>query len=132
MAQERVAGDIRRAAQIKLLGEPRCALVEALHPTHHLGHILCRGQLALERRGGHAKPKRLGQHQAVAWPQPAFGQGAPRVDKAHHHQAVFRLFILDGMPAGDHHPGLARFFGPAAHDFAQQIRRADPAEAPRY
>ncbi len=62
----------------------------------------------------HAGAQRLGQHQLVAWPRAALGQNAPWIDHAQHHQAIFRLLVLDRVAAGDHRARLDHFLRAAA------------------
>ncbi len=45
------------------------------------------------------------------------------MDKTQDDQPVFGLFILDGMPAGQHHAGFAGFLGAAAQDFGADLSR---------
>ena len=56
--------------------------------------------------------------------QDRVAEGDENTDESEQHpalwvQAVFRLLILHGVPAGNHHPGLTGLLGPAAQDLGR-------------
>ena len=98
-------------------------VVETDHGVQDLGHQFGRGVAPLNGRSGHAYAQRLRQDQDVVGSEPGVGQDAVGVDLAHDGQAELGLRIVDGVPAGDHEPGLGRDVLRAKEDLSQQVAR---------
>ena len=77
----------------------------------------------LERGGDDADAERLGQHEHVARLRADVLEDVLRVDEAGDAQTVFRLVVLNGVPAGDDAAGLHGLVVPALQNGADGIER---------
>src|SRR5215207_9152028 len=116
--QETIACDICGAAQAKFSCQLAGGFVQLFHPSDGFENILRVCFLLLQGGGCHAEPQWLCQNERVARLQAALAQHFARVHETDDNESIFWLFILDRMPACDHNPCLARFFGTAPNDLA--------------
>ena len=106
MSQQAEAGDIGCPVQVERGGKLCGTLVQPFHPIYRFADLAVDGLLAFDGSGDHPEAERFGQHQRSPIRAPPLLMNFSGMDKTEDDQPIFRLFVLDGVPAGQDH---ARF-----------------------
>ena len=122
MSRQAEAGDVGACVDVRREHRLAARFVELHHRLNRVARRAFRHRADLEGGAHDAGAERLGQVQRVSRTRPLVAYEPRGIDGTEHGQAVFRLVVVDGVPAGDERPRFGDRIGAAAQDLARDGR----------